>query len=52
MKNKTEIIAIIFIMLNYTGITFAKNNFYIDAKKKYEEKTEMGNKNPKARADW
>ena len=38
MKNKTEIIAIIFIMLNYTGITFAKNNFYIDAKKKYEEK--------------
>ena len=38
MINKTKFIVVILIMLNFVGAVYAKNNFYIDAKKKFEEK--------------
>ena len=38
MFKKIKFLAIIFVLFNYTQLVMAKNNFYADAKKKYEAK--------------
>lgn len=38
MIKKIKFLAIIFVLFNYTQLVMAKNNFYADAKKKYEAK--------------
>ena len=38
MFKKVKFLAIIFVLFNYTQLVMAKNNFYADAKKKYEAK--------------
>lgn len=38
MFKKIKFLAIIFVLFNYTQLVMAKNNFYANAKKKYEAK--------------
>jgi len=38
MSKKFKLISIIFILINYSNLSFSSENFFIEGKKKYDEK--------------